>query len=213
VLVFVLVLALLAGGAWLVAFSSVLAARRVDVTGVKILTADEVRSAAQVPLGTPLARQDLDRIAIQVAGLRPVSSVEVSRQWPSSITVAVRERKPLLAVRQPSGFQLVDATGVSFLAVSAVPEGVLLTDVDPTNGPLLTQVAIVAEAMPDKLKDKVVTIRAASRDGIKLALEGGDAATWGSAEDSALKASVLVALLKQPARNYDVSAPHSPAFR
>lgn len=213
VLVLLLVLALVGGCGWLVGFSSVLAARRVDVTGVKILSAAEVRSVAQVPLGTPLARQDIDSIAIRVAGLRPVSSVEVRRKWPTTISVTVRERTPLLAVRQPSGFQLVDATGVSFLAVPAVPDGVVLTDVDPSNGALLTQVGIVAEAMPGKLQDKVDKIQAASRDGIRLVLKDGDVVTWGSAQDSALKASVLTALLKQRASSYDVSAPHSPAFR
>jgi hypothetical protein len=36
---------------------------------------------------------------------------------------------------------------------------------------------------------------------------------WGSADDSELKVAVLTALLKRPARSYDVSAPHSPALR
>jgi cell division protein FtsQ len=212
-LVVLLVLTLLAGCGWLVAFSSVLATRRVEVTGVKILTAGEVRSAAQVPLGTPLARQDIDGIAVRVAGLLPVSSVEVRRKWPTTLAVTVQERKPLLAVRQATGFQLVDDTGVSFLAVPAVPDGVVLTDVDPTDGALLTQVGMVAAAMPEKLQDKVDKIQASSRDGIRLALKDGDVVTWGSADDSALKSSVLLALLKQRARSYDVSAPHSPAFR
>lgn len=213
VLVGLLVLALLTALGWLIGFSSVLAARQVAVTGVKTLTPDQVRAAARVPLGAPLARQDVGAIASRVETLRLVKSVRVRRTWPRTISIAVQERTPVLAVRQASGFLIIDASGTWFLTVPTVPAGVVLTDVDPTNAPLLSEVGTVASALPATLKRKVDHIEALSPDSIKLVLSDRDVAVWGDAEDSPLKVQVLTALLKRSASTYDVSAPHNPAIR
>jgi len=49
---------------------------------------------------------------------------------------------------------------------------------------------------------------------VRLELEGGASVVWGSAEDSALKATVLAALMRaappDTVAQYDVSAPTSP---
>jgi len=209
----VLLAVVLAGIGWLVTLSSVLAARHVAVTGVHTLTPDEVRATARVPLGIPLARQDVRGIAARVRTLRLVSSVTVTRTWPDTMTIAVRERKPVLALVQPDGFLLVDAGGYPFRTVSTRPARVVLTDVDPTSSWLLTQVGVVAAALPASLTSKVARIHALTPDGITLSLVDGDTVFWGSADNSELKSAVLTALLKTPARSYDVSAPHSPALR
>ena len=207
------VLALAVTAGWLVGFSSVLAAHRVQVTGTDVLTQDQVRSVAQVPLGTPLARQDVDAVRARVAALPLVSTVTVTRKWPTTVLVAVRERTPVLAVRQPAGLLLVDRSGVGYQTVAAVPEGVPVADVDPMNGPLLSEVGVVAAALPAKLKSRVARLEAVSPDAIRLVLTDSDVVFWGSSSESPLKAEVLLALLKQKGSSYDVSAPHSPSFR
>jgi cell division protein FtsQ len=198
---------------WLVGFSSVLAAHRVQVTGTKVLSQDQVRTAAQVPLGTPLARQDVGAIADRVAALSLVSTVTVSRQWPTTVVVAVQERTPVLAIRQPAGLLLVDRTGVGYQTVAAVPDGVLVADVDPANPALLTEVGVVASALPAKLRSRVDRVEALGPDAIRLVLKDSDVVVWGSSSESVLKAEVLLALLKQKGSTYDVSAPHTPAYR
>jgi cell division protein FtsQ len=212
-LVAVLALLVLATAGWLVAFSGVFAVQQVEVTGVQVLTSTQVRTAAQVPLGTPLLRQDTDAITARVATLKLVKGVTVTRRWPRTIVVAVQERTPLLAVRQPDGFLLVDSSGVGFLDAPSVPKQVVLADVDPTNTPLLTQVGVVAAALPAKLKGKVSKIEALTPDGIKLVLKDGDVVTWGSSEQSAVKAEMLAGVLKFSARAYDVSAPPNATYR
>lgn len=211
VLIAVVVLALLAGGVWLVGFSSLLATKRVDVSSGETLDPDDVRSVAQVPLGEPLARQDVAEIAGRVATLRPVRWVEVTRTWPSTITITVLERTPVLAVPQSGSFQLIDDTGMSFRSVPAIPAEVVRADMDASNAALLSSAGVVAKALPNNLKKQVVKIQADSPDAIRLLLRNGAVVTWGSADDSALKASVTVALLKRKAASYDVSAPHTPA--
>lgn len=212
-MVLLLVVAVLATAGWLVAFSSAFAARQVQVTGVRSLTATEVRTTAQVPLGRPLARQDVRAIAARVAALRLVSSVTVTRTWPQTITVAITERTPVLALHRPDGYLLVDAVGFPFLTVSKLPHDVVVADVDATSATLLSQVGVVAAALPAKLRNRVATIQARTPDSIRLQLTDGDTVVWGSSEDSPLKAEVLTSLIKQTANTYDVSAPHYPAIR
>jgi cell division protein FtsQ len=89
----------------------------------------------------------------------------------------------------------------------------LLAEVNPGDAPLLSEVAIVATALPQKLRGKVDRITAASRDSITLVLKSGRMVTWGNSSDSELKAQVVSKLLKRkPKSSIDVSSPHNPAI-
>jgi cell division protein FtsQ len=209
-----LVLALLGGSLWTMYFSTVLVTKRVNVVGTSELTAARVGLAAQVPLGVPLARQDLDAIAQRTTTLPAIESASVIRDWPSTITVAVVERRPILGVRQPEGYVLVDKSGVAYQTQQVLPPKVVLAVVDPGDKPLLTEMATVAAAFPNKLRGRVDRMTASNRDAIALILESGHTVTWGSSSDSELKAQIVTALLKrEPKSAIDVSSPHNPAVR
>lgn len=204
----------LAIAGWLVLFSSVFAVERVQVAGTTELTVTQVQGAAQVPLGRPLARQDLRAIAERTTQLPQVEQARVSRHWPNTINVVVVERRPVLAVAQPSGFVMIDQTGLAYEVRSSVPKGVQQVDVTASDAPLLADVAVVSAALPGGLRAKVKRIAATSRDEITLGLDSGVVVTWGSSAESALKVQVTEALLKQkPRATIDVSSPHNPAFR
>jgi cell division protein FtsQ len=207
------VLVVLAVLVWLLAASPVLAAKQVTVVGQRELSAQQVRDAAAVPLGVPLLRQDLDAIARRATTLPQVASARVQRHWPSTITVAVTERRPLLAILQPDGYALVDAQGVAFETRPRVPAGVLTTEADPTNGPLLVDLGAVAAALPDGLRGKVARVKATSGGDVTLVMASGTTVHWGDADESPLKAQIVAALLTKKPRAIDVSAPHNPALR
>jgi cell division protein FtsQ len=207
-----LVLALLGVTVWGVYFSTALVTKRVSVIGTHGLTPMQVSFAAQVPLGVPLARQDMDAIAERTTSLPPVESAAVTRDWPSTIRITVVERKPVLAVRQPDGYAVVDKSGVAYQTKPVMPPEVLLAEVDAGDAPLLSEVAIVANSLPKKLRGMVDRITAGNRDSIVLVLESGRTVTWGSSSDSELKAQVARSLLKRkPKSSLDVSSPHNPA--
>ena len=209
-----LAVGLVAVGLWLAFFSSALSAREVAVRGVHELTGDQVREAAGVQLGRPMLRQDVDDIATRAAALPAVESASVARAWPNTITITVVERPPLLAVRQPYGFLLVDKFGVGYLAKPVVPDGVSLVEANPDDRPLLADVGTVASALPDKLTSRLSSIRATSRDDITLVLKSGLIARWGDSSESRLKAEIVTVLLKQhPKTAIDVSSPHNPTTR
>lgn len=213
VLAVLLVASLLSGAVWLVGFSPVLAAHRVEVSGVKALTDDRVRKAAAVPLGVPLARQDLGGTAKRVAALPQVEHVRVDRRWPDAVDIAVTERTPVLVAQNGNGFLLVDRRGVAYLPVDRRPDALPLTTVGPSNTDLLADVGSVSGAMPTKLRSQVKTLRADSPYAVIVVLDSGVEVAWGTAEQSKLKGEITLALLKQDPKAIDVSSPHYPTIR
>ena len=209
-----LAVVVLGGAVYVVYFSPLLVVRQVSVSGNQQLRSDQVVAAAQVPMSTPLALQDVEAIARRAITLPAVQAASVSRTWPDTITVTVTERRPLLAVRQPGGFALVDSEGVAFGESGSVPGGVMLVEVNPTDRPLLHDVGTVAAALPGGLGRQVSMLAATDADRISLELKSGVTVHWGSAADSPLKAEIVAALLKSTkAASIDVSSPHNPAAR
>ena len=209
-----LVVVLAATAGWLVYFSSVFSVQQVAVSGTRELDPAEIREAAQVPVGKPMIRQDLTVLAQRTAQLPQVLQVQVTRDWPGTVAIAVVERQPLLAVRQPQGYAIVDQHGVAYEVRGSIPKGVLSADVNPDDVALLTEVGLVASALPAGLKSQVTKIAATDRDDITVQLDSGVTVSWGSADQSPLKAEVTAALLKRkPQGRIDVSSPHNPAVR
>lgn len=213
-IVIAVIVALLAGGLWVVYYSAALVTKRVNIVGSRNLTPVQVSLTAQVPLGVPLARQDLDAIAERLTTVSSIETATVSRSWPNTITVTIVERRPVLAVLQPDGYVVVDKYGVAYQTQPTLPPKVVLADIDTQDKPLLSAIAVVATALPEKLNGKVRLITASSPDSIALLLGSGRIITWGSSADSELKAKVVTALLKRkPKSSIDVSSPHNPAVR
>ncbi|MCA0296897.1 MAG: FtsQ-type POTRA domain-containing protein [Actinobacteria bacterium] len=208
-----LVLALVAAGVYLVAFSPVLATRTVTVSGVHLLSKAEVLDAASVGIGTPLARLDTGEVADRVAGLPPVAGVTVTRDWPGTVRIAVTEREPRLAIPAGGGYLVADANGVVFEAVAARPSGLITVDADPAQQQVLVDVGTVFSALSPQTQAKVSRLAAPSRDGIELRLLDGTRVIWGSAEQSALKSQVLDSLMALGGTEFNVSAPAFPTRR
>ena len=194
---------------WLLLASPLLAVRTVAVTGTERLTPAQVRAAADVVRGTPLARVDSGAIVRRVAALRAVAEVRVSRSWPSTLRVQVVEREPAVGVVTASGVTLLDAEGVPFAPVAALPPGVVRLQVarpgpaDPTTRAALRVLA----DLPQPMRGRVRIVRAASPSSVTLVLRDGRRVLWGGVGDTALKLQAAEALLKMPGTVYDVSRP------
>ncbi len=207
----VVVALLVALAVWVVWFSSLLSVREVRVVGAVNVSADQVRQAAAVPTGLPLARADVDGITARVAAIPRVAAVEVRRGYPDVLVIVVTERTPVAVTRQGAELVYVDATGVRFGAVSVAPHG--LPVVSASTDPALRSAVEVVAALPTTLRSTVTAVAAHSRDDVVLRLPDGATVQWGSAEQSDRKAAVLAALLHVHAATYDVSAPDLPTSR
>lgn len=211
----VLVLALAVGGLWLVYFSSWLSVHGVEVDGVHELRAGQVRQAAAVPDGEALARVDLDRVRARVEALAAVRSADVSRQWPDTVLIQVRERVAVAVVDLAGRLKGMDAEGVIFKDYAKAPPGMprVQTGSD-TGSDALREAALVIASLPADLQAQVDHVEVETVDEISLQLRDGRTVVWGSSEQSAEKAEVLAALLDaRKAQVYDVSVPGVPTTR
>jgi cell division protein FtsQ len=210
--------AVVAGAAWVVGYSDLLTADRVEVTGAQPPLAEQVRSVADVPLGTALARLDTDAVTARVEGISDIASVSVTRSWPSTVVVAVEPRQPVAVMAAADGPMLVDGEGVMFAGSTADPADALdLPElVAPTtdDGVDARRAGVsVAVALPPAVVRQLERIEAPSPVEVRLVLDDGRVVTWGSAEQPERKAEVLAALLDTPATQYDVSVPDRPTVR
>jgi cell division protein FtsQ len=199
---------LVAGAVYVVGFTGVLGVRQVTVTGARALSADQIRAAAAVPDGRPLARVDTGGVADRVRGLAGVERVAVTRSWPGTLRITVTERRGVALVTRDGALWLVDPDGVVFQRLSVHPKLPILSipDIGPDSDVAKAALAAVT-ALPAPLLAQVGEVRAPTPEQVTLLLSGRRTVLWGGAEDSPAKASVLTALLRRPGTYYDVSTP------
>lgn len=199
---------------WLAWFSPWLAVSQVQVTVSAApevagpLTPEEVQAVTEVQMGTPLLRVDTGAIQERVAALPAVESVTVSRSWPDTIVVDVVRRTPVALVASGSAYDVVDASGAVIRSIPSVEEG--LPVVTATGDGVGAAVAVARE-LPEEIRSKVVSIEASTRNNVTLILRNRSEVMWGSADEGAFKAEVLLTLFQVDAKYYDVSAPGVPA--
>jgi cell division protein FtsQ len=211
----VVVVLLVGVAVWLVYFSALLSVKGVEVDGLHQLGAREVRAAAAVPQGEPLATVDLNRVRSRVEALAPVRSADVTREWPDKVRIDVRERVAVAVVEIGGRLRGMDESGVVFQDYARAPADLprVQTGAD-TDSEALREAALVVAALPHDLQARVDHVEVHTVDEIALDLRDGRTVEWGSAEQSAEKATVLAALLDaRKAQHYDVSVPGQPTTR
>jgi cell division protein FtsQ len=207
----ILVVAVVAGGVWLVYFSSVLTVKRVDVEGNDLLTRNQVLKTARVPTGEQLARVDIDAISARLRALAAVRAVDVSRKWPDGVQIVVQERVPVAVIEIAGRLRGLDSQGVVFNEYDKAPPGLpRISSTSSTTPDALKEAATVVAALPKELSAMVDHVEVLTVDQITLVLRDERIVLWGSSDDSATKAEVLLQLLRQPAKVYDVSVPSQP---
>jgi len=205
-----LVVALLVGALWVVWRSPLLAVQQITVRGTTALTPERVIEQTNVPLGTPLAAVDTEAVAERVRSLPRVGFVEVRRGFPHELVVVVDDRIAVAVISAGGRWRTIDSAGQDVDSVRAKPAlPIIVADSEAGTRAALAVIA----AVPKSVKQRTRSVSATSRDSVELTLESGAVVRWGDASESERKAEVLVALLRQPGRVYDVSAPGLPTIR
>lgn len=201
---------------WGVFFSPLFALdmSRVSIEGLgdDTTTQNEVRAAIEPFASVPLPRLKTSAIDEQIAKVRLVREVNVQRSWPRGLTVQVRPRQAILAVKDGSSWALVDDQGVTVSSASTVPEGMAPTTLPDGDqrAQAAADVAAIWSAMGDDLRSNITMI---THDGqtVSMTLTNSRTLNWGVAKDNELKAKVAAVLISQrQARTYDVSSPVHP---
>lgn len=235
-------LALLAAGVlWVLYGSRWTRVERVSASGTRVLTAEQVVEAADVPAGSPLISVDTDEIEARLLRELPrIDSVDVSRSWPHGIGLEVTERTPVLVAENRGSTRIgkgaaapenseqggkyveVDAEGVRYATVSRPPQGGPRLELNVSRSAglrrfgtdrLVREAVRVARSLPAAVARAARVVEVRSYDSIVLELSGGRTVDWGSGEKGRDKAHTLTALMKAApgARHFDVSVPTAPA--
>jgi len=215
VLAAVVVVALVAGGVYVVWFSQLLAVKTIDVSGAQTVSASVIRDRSGLDTGTPLVRVDLDSAERRIASMPIVKSVKVTRQWPHGILISLQERVAIAVVEIGGNLRGMDADGVVFRAYKKAPVGLPKVETSiGTTAAALREAALVVAALPSELSLRVDHVSVQTVDQISLVLKDGRTVVWGSSDQSATKAKVLATLLASvDVQTYDVSVPSKPTTK
>jgi cell division protein FtsQ len=203
------VAALLGGVVAIVYATPALGVHGIRVTGVSALSAQEVRAAAAVRTGTPLAGLDLAAVERRVRALKPVRSVSAAKDYPRTLVLAVRERTAVAVVPAGLGYTLLDADGVAYLPVGSAPPGlpvVRLAAPGPGDGATRAALTVLA-ALPPWLRDRLVALAADAPTRVRLELTERRTVIWGDATENDAKVRVVQFTKIEPDKTLDVSAP------
>lgn len=219
-LVGALAVVLLGGLVWATLWAPWATVREVRVSGTSRVPAGAVEAAADTELGRSMLLARTGDVADRVRREQPlVRDVTVTREWPSTLRVAVTEREPVAAIPAGDEVRLVDADGVVIERLTgdrARRPGLPRVEVDlsrPDAVATLRACVEVARGLPPELRRIVRRIGAVTPDRVELRLAGGARVDWGSGAETPRKAEVLLALLPQKASLYDVRSPQTPAVR
>lgn len=197
------------------AYSPLMALRDVRVEGAQRIPAAEIEAAFAPTLGTPLpliASADVHGVLTAFPLIETYSTETIP---PGTLVVRIVERTPVGVIETNDGLALVDAAGVVIDRPSARPDGQpLITAEGGVAGEGFRAAAAVIRSLPAEVRAQLVGVAAATVDDVRLELAGGATVVWGSAEASAMKATVLARLMgaapPETVTSYDVSSPSSP---
>ncbi len=201
-------------------FSPVLALRDIRVDGTARVSSDEVVAAVNSQLGTPLALLDLDKMTRELGAFPLIRSYVTEIVPPGTLVIHIVERQPVGTMLLNGTYNLVDPAGVTVETSPDRTPGVPLIDIGAAapSSPQFDAVVEVLVSLPPSLLAQVDVATATTQDDVSLVLTGvGQRVTWGSAAQSAQKATLLAALIAvtDPSLpgEFDVSAPNNGVFR
>lgn len=217
----------------LVFFSPLLATQTITVRGASLLETTQVEQKLEPLRGVPLTRIDEKRVRELIGQDNVLRSVQVESRPPHELVVTLKERTAIAIVKVGETYHTVDTDGVSLMESSSEPSTsvplVRLNGDDPQHSDEFRTISTALSAMPAELLAQVKEASATSTSSITLTLRDNTTVQWGTAQESELKAKVLLSLRQavaqwaqeeassgaqaQKVTVYDVSAPRVPVTR
>jgi len=217
----------------LVFFSPLLATQKITVRGASLLETTQVEQKLEPLRGVPLTRIDEKKVRELIGQDNVIRSVQVESRPPHELVVTLKERTAVAVVKQGDTYHTGDSDGVSLLESATQPDTsvplVRFSGDDPQTSAEFHTISTALSAMPSELLAQVKEASATSTSSITLTLRDNTTVQWGTAEESELKAKVLLSLRQAIAKRaqeesspeaqtqkvtvYDVSAPRVPVTR
>ena len=212
-------LLLLGLSGWALTYTSLFQARHIRVTGVAVLTADEVRGLGEVDDTTNVVHVDRDAVVARLEASPWVADASVLVELPDTLELRITERRPigLIDALGEHGVLASDATVLPM--APGIPDGLPAVRAAlgaPDDAQRQAAAAILVAI--DPVVSKRVSAVTVGQDGlVTLTLTSGTTVRTGAAGDEAAKAEALRAVLRWASADdleltsIDVSAPTAPS--
>ncbi|QRQ77434.1 cell division protein FtsQ/DivIB [Glutamicibacter protophormiae] len=200
-------------------FSPVLAAKKIEVTGTKLLSEKQLLESLAPLEGTPLPRISEAKVE-ELLGEQPaIDSIVVRAQMPDTLVVEIHEEVPVAILVDGKTNYLVSDTGGKLKKLGAKDKTKLpkikASDAtkDPEQFKLLTSILSGVDA---KVLEQVSTASLTEAGFMELALPQKRTLIWGNGDNAALKNQVTQIFLNnskdsaEAKKTIDVSNPENP---
>ena len=225
--VVLLVMALIAGLAWLLFLSPVfrLQADKVSVSGGNAwVSNDRVASIVAHQGDRSLLLISTNGVEEEISGMAGVTDAEVRKSFPHGLEVTFDAQEPTAVFKDAQDkLTAVDRQGRVLNTVSKPVKGVPVIQVSTVNraqqDQAVRQTLRILSTMPEAMRHSVTKVTAETQDSITTELDQGKhVIIWGDGSDLKLKQAVVDKIINDPSKigdkhQLDVSAPLRPIVK
>ncbi|MGZ2222999.1 cell division protein FtsQ/DivIB [Glutamicibacter nicotianae] len=203
----------------ILSFSPVIAAKKIEVTGTKLVDSKKLGESLEPLKGTPLPRISEAKVQELIGDQPAIDEIVVKAQMPNTLVVEVIEAVPVAILLEGKKEYLVSETGKKLRTVGKKDKDKLpkikATDVtaDAEQFKLLTG---ILSTIDKKVLEEVSTASLSKAGFAELALPKNRTLIWGDAKKAALKNEVALIFLKELEKKHaakttiDVTNPENP---
>ena len=225
--VVLLVMALIAGLAWLLFLSPVfrLQADKVSVSGGNAwVSNDRVASIVAHQGDRSLLLISTNGVEQEISGMAGVTDAKVRKSFPHGLEVTFDAQEPTAVFKDAQDkLTAVDRQGRVLNTVSKPVKGVPVIQVSTVNraqqDQAVRQTLRILSTMPEAMRHSVTKVTAETQDSITTELDQGNhVIIWGDGSDLKLKQAVVDKIINDPSKigdkhQLDVSAPLRPIVK
>ncbi len=225
--VVILVMALIAGLAWLLFLSPVfrLQTDQVNVSGGNAWVSDDrVASIVAHQGDRSLLLISTNGVEQEISGMAGVTDAKVRKSFPHGLEVTFDAQEPTAVFKDAQGkLTAVDRQGRALNTVSKPVDGVPVIQVATVKraqqDQAVRQTLRILSTMPEAMRHSVTKVTAETQDSITTELDQGKhVIIWGDGSDLKLKQAVVDKIINDPSKigdkhQLDVSAPLRPIVK
>ena len=186
VLIAVVSVAVVAGLAWLLLFSSVfrLETSEIGVSGAnEWVSAQTIHVIADKQAGKSLFLVSAHEVTEQLKSIPGVSEAKVSKQFPKSMSVEVKAQRPAAMLKRGDTLTAVDSQARVLIPVIEVKD----IDASLKNRSVKETLTILG-ALPESMRKSITKVTAETQDSVTTTLNDGDRVIiWGDSSQLKLK--------------------------
>lgn len=197
---FLIAILVVGGGVWLM-YSPWLSVSQVQTTGISQSDANHILATHDVVAGSPMFTIDADSVVEYLLADPWVANAEVTKEWPSQVTVVISERTPVAWSHTASGWTRRALDGVAVPSLDSPDQEFgridmpSLTAEDAESSPqMIGALEFIAALNPGLRTGAIVTVDASEL----WATVSGFQVRLGRPVEMEDKAIVLEALLRKP---------------